>query len=288
VGIFGNIRDRWRRTRDWSVRGAAAPLDGARQQFGGEVLGAKVVGDTATVEGRWCESDDGLGEVDKAARDEARRRWAAAHRGTRIRQSGSDGTLAIGGDRVPIKRWEMHVPARLRVLDLRTRFFWLTVLFQVAWGRPWLEMIISRAAARGKTLTVWAWEPIPDSVSQTAVTLQRPVDRDAAEGRSDNPPSLHVADCVGDQWYCVNCNEQFPNTPEGLRAAQQDACPGRVAPAAPKTTLAGAAPGGPAGHLFGHGRGGERCCYCGAARERMDRAALTAACPDRKGAVRGR
>jgi hypothetical protein len=52
---------------------------------------------------------------------------------------------------------------RLRIFDLNTPLFWLTVFFQRAYGKPWVEVSLWNPHQFKKWwVYVWQWEQRPD------------------------------------------------------------------------------------------------------------------------------
>jgi hypothetical protein len=56
---------------------------------------------------------------------------------------------------------------RLRILDLNTPWFWLTVFFQKRYGKPWIEIAIwTPNTWKNFWLNVWQWEGTPMEVGK--------------------------------------------------------------------------------------------------------------------------
>jgi hypothetical protein len=66
-------------------------------------------------------------------------------------------------------------PQRLRVFDWNTPWFWLTVFYQQAYGKPYLEIALWKPNTWKRFwLNVWQWEEVPDPRGQ--IELKHPDD----------------------------------------------------------------------------------------------------------------
>lgn len=52
---------------------------------------------------------------------------------------------------------------RLRIFDLNTPWFWVTVFFQRLYGKPWFELSLWKPHTFKRWwIYAWKWEPLPD------------------------------------------------------------------------------------------------------------------------------
>lgn len=63
---------------------------------------------------------------------------------------------------------------RLRVFDLNTPWFWLTIFYQRLYGKPWMEVLLWEPHTfRSWWVHFWLWETIPDEHA-VFVAVQEP------------------------------------------------------------------------------------------------------------------
>ena len=63
---------------------------------------------------------------------------------------------------------------RLRIFDLNTPWFWLTIIFQRKYGEPWFALSLWKPNTWQKWwIHVWQWEKQPDMRGQEVVHEQQ-------------------------------------------------------------------------------------------------------------------
>jgi len=63
---------------------------------------------------------------------------------------------------------------RLRVLDLNTPWFWLTIFYQELYGKPWLEVLFWKPNTWKRWwINIWQHEQLPDERGQYECPTER-------------------------------------------------------------------------------------------------------------------